>query len=76
MSFAEKAADDDYLLSREQFARIERIYNEYEDFLKARNRENGEVDVAWEVIQEGRKHRIVHRCFTEDIKKLPTKKDQ
>ncbi len=75
MAFAEKAVDHDYLLSREQFNRIERIYHEYEAFLEAHNRENGEVDMAWEVIQEGRKYRMVNHCFVEDIKRLPIKKD-
>jgi hypothetical protein len=75
MAFAEKAVDPDYLLSREQFNRIERIYNEYEEFLDAHNRENGEVDMAWEVIQEGRRYRMTHHSFVEDIKRLPSKKD-
>ena len=76
MAFAEKAVDHDYLLSREQFNRIERIYNEYEAFLETHNRENGEVDMAWEIIQEGRRYRMTHHCFVEDIKRLPIKKDQ
>ena len=75
MAFAEKAVDHDYLLSREQFNRIERIYNEYEAFLESHGRENGEVDMAWEVIQEGRKYRLTHHCFVEDIKRLPIKRD-
>jgi hypothetical protein len=75
MAFAEKAVDHDYLLSREQFNRIERIYHEYEAFLIARGRENGEVDMAWEIIQEGRRYRMTNHCFVEDIKRLPIKKD-
>lgn len=75
MAFAEKAVDPDYLLSREQFNRIERIYNEYEEFLATHGRENGEVDMAWEIIQEGRRYRMTHHSFVEDIKRLPSKKD-
>ncbi len=75
MAFAEKAVDHDYLLSREQFNRIEKIHREYEEFLEAHGRENGEVDMAWEIIQEGRRYRMVNHCFVEDIKKLPIKKD-
>lgn len=75
MAFAEKAVDPEYLLSREQFNRIERIYYEYEAFLARKGRENGEVDIAWEVIQDGRRYRQVHSCFTEDIKRLPSRRD-
>lgn len=75
MAFAEKAVDNDYLLSREQFNRIERIYIEYEEFLEAHGRENGEVDMAWEIIQEGRRYRMTHHCFVEDIKRLPIRRD-
>ena len=66
--FAEKAADYDILLSREQFRRIDRVYQEYERFLEERGRQNGEVDIAYEAIQDGYKHRLQHHAFLEDIK--------
>lgn len=68
IDFAEKAADYDILLSREQFRRIDRVYQEYEDFLKVRDRQNGEVDTAYEAIQDGYKYRLQHHVFLEDIK--------
>ena len=68
ISFAEKAADYDILLSREQFRRIDRVYQEYENFLEAKGRQNGEVDIAYEAIQDGYKHRLQHHAFLEDIK--------
>lgn len=68
ISFAEKAADYDILLSREQFRRIDRVYQDYERFLEERGRQNGEVDIAYEAIQDGYRHRLQHHAFLEDIK--------
>ena len=68
IDFAEKAADYDILLSREQFRRINRVYHDYENFLQERGRQNGEVDTAYETIQDGYKYRLQHHSFLEDIK--------
>jgi Skp family chaperone for outer membrane proteins len=68
IAFAEKAGDYNIILSREQFRRINRIHKDYEDFLEARNRKNGEVDIAYETIQDGYKYRLKHHSFLEDIK--------
>ena len=68
ISFAEKAADYNILLSREQFRRIDRVYQDYERFLEARGRQNGEVDIAYEAIQDGYRYRLQHHAFLEDIK--------
>lgn len=68
IAFAEKAADENVVLSREQFRRIDRVYQEYENFLKERGRQNGEVDTAYEAIQDGYKYRLQHHSFLEDIK--------
>ena len=68
ISFAEKAADYDILLSREQFRRIDRVYQDYERFLEERGRQNGEVDIAYEAIQDGYRYRLQHHAFLEDIK--------
>ena len=68
IDFAEKAADYGVLLSREQFRRIDRVYQDYEKFLEERGRQNGEVDIAYEAIQDGYKHRLQQHAFLEDIK--------
>lgn len=73
ISFAEKAADYDILLSREQFRRIDRVYQDYERFLEERGRQNGEVDIAYEAIQDGYRYRLQHHSFLEDIKGYKTK---
>lgn len=68
INFAEKAADYNIVLSREQFRRIDRVYQDYEKFLEDRSRQNGEVDIAYEAIQDGYKHRLQQHSFLEDIK--------
>ena len=68
ISFAEKAGDYDILLSREQFRRINRVYDEYEKFLVDHERTNGEVDIAYQTIQDGYRYRLQHHSFLEDIK--------
>lgn len=68
IDFAEKASNHDVILSHEQFRRIFRVYDEYERFLKERNRTNGEVDIAYEMIQDGFKYRMQNHCFAEDLK--------
>ena len=68
IDFAERASDNDILLSHEQFRRIFRVYECYEKFLEEHNRTNGEVNIAYEMIQDGYKHRIQNHCFAEDVK--------
>lgn len=68
IDFGEKASDPDAILSHEQFRRIFRVHADYETFLNAHNRQNGEVDTAYEMIQDGYKYRMKNHCFAEDIK--------
>ena len=68
IDFSEKASNYDWILSREQFRRIDRVYNDYERFLAERGRQNGEVDTAYELIQDGYKHRLRSHSFVEDMR--------
>lgn len=69
IDFAERASDNDAVLSHEQFRRIFRVYECYEKFLEEHNRTNGEITIAYEMIQEGYKHRLQNHCFVEDVRK-------
>ena len=73
IDFAERASDSETILSHEQFRRIFRVYDEYEKFLQEHNRTNGEVDIAYDMIQDGFKYRMQNHCFAEDIKGYPKK---
>ena len=73
IDFAEKASDHNVLLSHEQFRRIFRVHECYEQFLEEHNRTNGEIDIAYEMIQDGFKYRMQNHCFAEDVNGYPKK---
>lgn len=73
MDFAEKASNYGSILSHEQFRRIFKVYECYEKFLEDHGMTNGEVDIAYEMIQDGFKYRMKNQCFAEDIKGYPKK---
>lgn len=75
IDFAEKASDYNCILSREQFRRINKVYDKYEAFLLERHLQNGEVDTAYEMIQDGYKHRLKTHSFVEDLKGYNKKED-
>lgn len=67
IDFAEKVADPNYVVSHEQFRRIFRVYNDYEQWLEDHNRTNGEVDMNYKIIQDAYTHRVNERSFAEDL---------
>lgn len=68
ISFAEKVSDDDFPATREQFTRIDRIYQEYERIISERGLKNGEVDVAYKIIEEAYQSRLKSHTFIEDVR--------
>lgn len=68
IDFAEKVCDERYLVTREQFTRIFKIYNDYENIIEERGLTNGEVDVAHKIINEAYQARVMNHTFLEDIK--------
>ena len=69
IDFAEKVSDPDYIVSHEQFRRIFRVHNDYENWLKEHNRTNGEVDTNYGIIQSAYAHRVNNHSFAEDLNK-------
>ena len=67
IDFAEKVADPDYIASHEQFRRIFRVYTDYENWLEAHDRTNGEVDMNYKIIQDAYTYRVNKRSFAEDL---------
>lgn len=67
ISFADKVSTPTVVVSHEQFRRIFRIHDEYEAFLRAHNRKNGEVDQSMETIHKAYAYRQQNHCFAEDI---------
>lgn len=68
ISFAACVADENYLASREQFARFFKVYDEYEAVIEENGLTNGEVDIAHQVVVDAWTERLKHRAFLEDIR--------
>lgn len=68
IDFATKVADDNVIVSREEFNRIFKVHKKYEDFLEERHLTNGEVDIAIHVIRESYEHHMKEHTFLEDVR--------
>ena len=68
IDFASKVINEETLVSREEFNRIFKVYNEYEDVLEKNGKTNGEVDVAYHIIQEAYENHMRNHSFIEDVK--------
>lgn len=68
INFASHVIDENYMVTREQFHRVFRIYEEYENIIKERNLTNGEVDVAQRIIQESYEKHMKNHSFIEDVR--------
>ena len=68
IDFAARAGDYDLIISREEFNRVFKVYQRYEDFLRSHGRENGEIETNYSIIQDGYDYRVRHHCFLEDVR--------
>ena len=68
IDFASKVANENVAVSREEFNRIFKVYNEYEEILEQHNKTNGEVDVAYRIISEAYETHMRNHTFIEDIR--------
>ena len=68
IAFATKVADENALVSMEEFNRILKVYNDYENYLHDHNLTNGEVEIAHRIIEESYELRLKTRSFTEYIR--------
>lgn len=68
ISFAQCVIDENAPVTREQFHRIFRIYEEYEGIIEANNMTNGEVDIAYRIITESYEKHMRNHTFVEDIR--------
>lgn len=68
LEFASKVANEDTLISREEFNRIFTVHEDYEEELKKHGMKNGQVDIAYTVIQDAYKERLADHRFLEDIR--------
>ena len=68
IDFATKVANETVPVSREEFNRIFKVYSRYEDFLEERHMTNGEVDIAYRIIQDSYGAHMRNHTFIEDIR--------
>lgn len=68
IDFASKIANNNVVVSREEFNRIFKTYNEYETILEKHNKTNGEVDIAISIIKDCYATHIKNHSFIEDIR--------
>lgn len=68
LDFATKVSNEEALVSREEFNRILKVYDEYEMFLNDRKKTNGEIDIAYRIINEAYAARLKTSSFIEDIR--------
>lgn len=68
INFASYVIDEKTPVTREQFNRIFKIYSEYEEIIEKNEKTNGEVDIAFRIIQESYECHMRNHTFVEDIR--------
>ena len=68
IDFASKIANEKCAVSREEFNRIFKVYNEYESILEKHGKTNGEVDIAYRIITESYEKHMMNRSFIENVR--------
>ena len=68
IDFASKVLNPVGLVSREEFNRIFKTYQKYEDFLAEHNMTNGEVEINYNVIKEAYVDHLENHKFVEDLR--------
>lgn len=74
INFASYVIEERSPVTREQFNRIFKLYDEYESIIEANNMTNGEVDVAHRIITESYENHMRNHSFVEDVRGYEYKK--
>ena len=68
IDFASKVSDVNSPVSKEEFNRILKVHEKYEDFLEEHELTNGEVDIAYRIIKESYEEHMRNHSFIEDVR--------
>lgn len=68
IDFASKVIDESYPVTKEQFNRIFKIYEEYETIIEENGLTNGEVDISIHIIRESYERHLKNHTFIEDVR--------
>lgn len=60
-------SDEHVPVTREQFNRILKMYNDYERIISENNMTNGEIEIAYSIIVKAYKKHMEKHSFIEDI---------
>lgn len=66
INFASKVVNKTIPVTQEEFRRIFKVYEEYEEIIEKNNLTNGEVDISIRIIREAYEERLKERGFVED----------
>lgn len=66
IDFASYVSKEKNPVTREQFNRVFKIYEEYEEIIAANGLTNGEVDIAIHIIRGSYEKHLIERTFIED----------
>lgn len=69
IDFALYVSDSNNPVTREQFNRILKLYQEYEDIIEENGLTNGEVDISHDIIVEAYEQHMKNHTFIEDSRK-------
>ena len=67
IDFASISADDNIPVTREQFNRILKMYDDYERIIKENGMTNGEIEIAHSIIVKAYKRHMENHSFVEDM---------
>ena len=67
IDFARIASDDSIPVTREQFTRILKMYEDYERIIKENNMTNGEIEIAHSIITKAYTRHMENHTFVEDL---------
>lgn len=68
IDFANRVADERYPVTHEQFKRVFKLHDEYEKIIEENNMTNGEVKIAYRIIEDSYKKHMENHSFIEDIR--------
>lgn len=68
INFASFVIDDKNPVTREQFNRVFKLYEEYEDIIEKNGMTNGEVDIAYRIITESYEEHMRNHSFVENVR--------
>lgn len=68
INFADLVIDESKPVTREQFHRIFKLYEEYEGIIEKNNMTNGEVDIAIRIARESYEKHVRNHSFVEDVR--------